>query len=132
MPPAATRPHVAAVRSMLTTGGLTVVDGGDGPLAAPCVVMWPAPGRPAAGSLALADDELSAEVTLVACGETSDQAMWVADRITALLNRATPTVSGRVSHPLILVDTAPVVRDDSLAHPMFSAALRWRLITAPA
>lgn len=124
-----TRPHYAAVRALLTAAGLTVVDGGQGEATAPCVVLWPDPGEPAAGSIADPTSDLVVEVTTVACGTTTDQALWVADKITAALSRATPSIDGRTVHPIAFVDAAPVQRDDSLAHPLQSTAIRWRLHT---
>lgn len=128
----ATRPHIAAVSGLLTAAGLTVLAGGTGDPVAPCVVLWPAPGMPTARTLADPTGDLVVDVTTVACGSTADQAMWVADKITATLSRAVPTVSGRQVMPIWLLDSTTVRRDDSLAAPMFSASLTWRLRTMPA
>ncbi len=131
MPAAPTRPHLAAVRGLLS--GLTVIDGGDGDVTPPCVVLWPTPGDPVAGSLADPDSDLIVLVTTVACGETPDQAMWVADQLTARLQRATPAIAGRTVHPITLdTATAVVSRDDDLAAPLWSTSLTWRLHTTPA
>lgn len=132
MTPAPTRPHVAAITALLTGGGLAVLSGGQGsPVPPPCVVLWPTPGSPGGSSLGSVDDALYVEVTTVACGSTADQAMWVADKVTSLLNRQILTIAGRVPYPLVLASVAPVERDDSLSSPLFGAALRWRLVTVP-
>lgn len=128
----ATRPHIAAVSGLLTAAGLAVLAGGAGDPVAPCVVLWPAPGTPTARTLADPTGDLVVDVTTVACGSTADQAMWVADKITATLSRAVPTVSGRQVMPIWLLDSTTVRRDDSLAAPTFSASLTWRLRTMPA
>lgn len=119
------RPHIAALSALLTTAGLTVLPGGEGDPVAPCVVLWPAPGEPTAGSLGDPTSDLVVEVTTVACGSTSDQAMWVADKITAALSRQTPTISGRQVLPITQVRRTAVSRDDSLAAPLYSTALAW-------
>jgi hypothetical protein len=128
---ATTRPHVAALRAVLTGAGLTVLDGGVGEPVPPCVVLWPQPGNPTAGSVGVPDSDLVVEITTVACGATADQALWVADKITQAMNRAKPALSGRTVHPVTLVDATSVRRDDSLAAPLHSTALRWRLMTTP-
>lgn len=130
MPAVLTRPHVAGITGLLTAAGLTVVPGGQGDLVMPCVVLWPEPGRPH-GSLGDPLSMLTSEVTTVACGSTADQAMWVADKVTATLAGVRPTVAGRTVHPLILVDTSPVQRDDDLAAGIWFASIRWRLVTSP-
>ena len=129
MTAAATRPHIAAVSALLTGAGLTVLPGGEGSPEAPCVVLWASPGTPTPGSIGLVDSDLVVEVTTVAVGGTSDQCMWVADKITAALNRAKPTVSGRTVHAMSLSAATPVRREDNLAAPLFSASLTWRLHT---
>ena len=125
----ATRPHIAAVGTLLTGAGLTVLPGGEGAPVAPCVVLWASPGTPTPGSIGLVDSDLVVEVTTVAVGGTSDQCMWVADKITAALNRAKPTVSGRTVHAMTLSAATSVRREDDLAAPLFSASLVWRLHT---
>jgi hypothetical protein len=125
------RPHIAALTALLTQAGLVVVPGGQGTPTPPCVVLWPAPGEPVAGSLADPTSDLIAEVTTVACGSTTDQCLWVADKVTAALSRAVPTVAGRTSHPVQWVDATSVTRDDTLATPLQSTAIRWRLVTTP-
>jgi hypothetical protein len=126
-----TRPHIAALSALLTGAGLTVVDGGQGAPVPPCVVLWPAPGEPAAGSLGDPTSDLIVEVTTVACGSTVDQALWVADKINAALLRAVPVITGRTVHPITFVDRTSVARDDALATPIQSTAIRWRLLTTP-
>jgi hypothetical protein len=134
MPPTvvAARPHIAALSALLTGAGLTVLPGGQGEPAAPCVVLWPSPGTPEAGSLGDPTSDLIVEVTTVACGTTTDQALWVADKVTAALSRVVPTITGRTAHPITFVDATDVRRDDSLATPLQSTAIRWRLLTTPA
>ena len=127
-----TRPAVAALRALLTGAGLTVQDGGDGDPVAPCVVLWPTPGQAQPASLAEPVEWLDVDVTTVACGQTPDQAMWVADKVAATLTRATPTVAGRSVHPIWCVAASPVQRDDDLAAGLFFASHLWRLTTAPA
>ena len=132
MTAAATRPHIAALSALLTGAGLTVLPGGEGTPAPPCVVLWPTPGQVTPGSIGAPDSDLLVEITTVACGDTSDQAMWVADKITATLSLAQPTIAGRNVLPAILASSTPVSRDDSLAAPIYATALRWRLLTTPA
>ena len=132
MPAAPTRPHVAALTAALTGAGLTVLPGGQGTPVPPCVVLWPTPGEPDGSSLGSLDDLLEVEVTTVACGTTTDQALWVSDKVTAALHRAALTVAGRIVDPVLLVDAAPAQRDDSLATPIQSAATRWRITSRPA
>ena len=127
-----TRPHIAALTALLTDAGLSVIYGGQGAPAPPCVVLWPAPGEPDAGSLADPTSDLIVEITTVACGTTVDQAMWVADKVTATLLRALPTVAGRTVHPVTFVDRTSIARDDTLATPIQSTAIRWRLLSTPA
>jgi hypothetical protein len=74
---------------------------------------------------------LTVDVTTVACGETADQAMWVADKLTAALNQVRPTVAGRTVHPLQMLSATAVQRDDDLAAGVWFATLRWRLVTSP-
>jgi hypothetical protein len=126
-----TRPHIAALTALLTGAGLTVIDGGQGEPAPPCVVLWPTPGEPEAGSLADPTSDLSVEITTVACGSTVDQALWVADKVTAALLRAAPVITGRTVHPITRVDATSVRRDDALAAPIQSTAIRWRLLSTP-
>lgn len=133
MPAAPTRPHVAALTAALTGAGLTVLPGGQGTPVPPCVVLWPTPGEPGSSSLADIDDLLLVEVTLAACGTTSDQAMWVSDQLTNLLNKKVLTVPGRTLDPLRLVEKPGAAqRDDVLATSSFSAATRWRITSRPA
>lgn len=126
------RPHIAALSALLTGAGLTVLSGGAGDPEPPCVVLWPSPGDPTPGSIGDPTSDLVVEVTTVACGTTTDQALWVADKVAAALSRQQPTITGRTVHPITLVDSTAVRRDDSLAAPLFSTALRWRLWTTPA
>ncbi len=132
MAPAATRPHVAALTAALASAGLTVLPGGQGEPAPPCVVLWPTPGEPDGSALALLDDLLIVAGTLVACGTTTDQALWVADRIAATLNRTVLAVTGRSVDPLTLRMTRSVQRDDSLATPLQSASIDYRTVSRPA
>lgn len=131
MPVLTTRPVLAAVRGLLAGAGLTVLDGGVGDPVAPCVVLWPEPGTPQASSLGDPVDALEVSWTTVAVGETTDQAMWVADRVTTTLTRATVTVAGRTSHPITMDYAGPVSRDDDLTPPLMFAATRWRLLNTP-
>lgn len=126
-----TRPHIAALTALLVEAGLTVVSGGQGTPVPPCVVLWPAPGEPDAGSLADPTSDLIVEVTTVACGTTVDQALWVSDKVTWTLLRAVPAVAGRTTHPITFVDRTSVARDDTLATPIQSTAIRWRLLSTP-
>lgn len=126
------RPHIAALAGLLTGAGLTVIPGGQGAPVPPCVVLWPSPGAPDAGSLGDPTSDLIVEVTTVACGTTVDQALWVADKVIATLLRAVPVVAGRTIHPIIWVDSAGVMRDDALATPLQSTAIRWRMLSTPA
>ena len=125
------RPHIAALTALLTQAGLVVVPGGQGTPTPPCVVLWPAPGEPVAGSLADPTSDLIAEMTTVACGSSVDQALWVAGKVTAALSLAVPTIAGRTAHPVQWVDATSVIRDDTLATPIWSTPIRWRLITTP-
>jgi hypothetical protein len=125
------RPQIAALKALLTAGGLTVLDGGDGSPTAPCVVLWPTPGEPTSSTLADPSSDLEVDVVLHACGDTADQAMWVADKIGSLLDRKTPTISGRTTRPIRMLESTPVRRSDSLAAPVWYAATRWRITTGP-
>lgn len=130
MPALSTRPVVAALRAALTGGGLTVIDGGLGDATPPCVVLWAAPGSPT-GSLGDPSDSLQVEVATVACGQTADQAMWVADRVAALLDRTVLPVAGRTVHPLHLLRAQPVARDDDGPAPVWFATCSWQVLTTP-
>lgn len=127
----ATRPQLAAMRGLLVAAGLTVLDGGDGDPVPPCVVLWPTPGDVRAGSLSGVTSDLEVELTTVVCGESVDQAMWVADRVQETLLRATPTVAGRTSHPIRCVWRTAVTRDDDVAPGLWFASLRWLSLTTP-
>jgi hypothetical protein len=126
-----TRPQIAALRGLLTGAGLSVQDGGTGDPVAPCVVLWPSPGKVQPGSLGDPTSYLAADVTTVCCGATTDQAMWVADKVTATLTRATPTVTGRTPQPIECLSETAVQRDDDLAYPLFFTSMRWRFLTTP-
>jgi hypothetical protein len=125
------RPHIAALTALLTEAGLVVFPGGQGTPTPPCVVLWPAPGTPDPGSLADPTSDLIVEVTTVACGSTVNQALWMADEVTEVLSRAVPVIAGRTVHPVTFVDATSVIRDDSLATPIWSTPIRWRLVSTP-
>lgn len=130
MPVAATRPHIAAVRALLVAAGLTVQLGGDGEPVAPCVVLWPSPGEPAAGSVADPVGDLVVELTATAVGSTPDQALWVSDRVTTTLAQAVPVVAGRSCRPMWQTWRAPLARDDDSTPPTWFASTRWRLTSS--
>lgn len=128
--PAPTRTHADAVVATLTAASLTAYlsqasRSGEEPPARPYVVVHPTPGT-YDGTLGDRYKDLLMAFQTTAVGDSPEQALWIHDAtVTALLD-ATPTVSGRVSHPIWLEESPePVRRDDTLAEPLFYATARW-------
>lgn len=129
--PVTSRPHVAAVRGLLTAAGLSVIDGGTAEPAPPCVVLWVTPGTHEDNPYAPATT-LTVELTTVCCGLTADQAMWVADKVSGALTGAMPAVTGRTPHRIAQTYAAAVQRDDDVAAGLLFTSIGWQFTTSPA
>ncbi len=123
------RLHADAVASLLTTAGLTVSIG-EAPddLAGAFVVLYPTPGLELAENLGKPIGDMQMDFQLTCVGESSEQALWCADKARTAINRAIPTVSGRVCWPIWADEQPqPVLRDDAVNPPKFVAISRWSL-----
>lgn len=123
------RLHADAVASLLTGAGLTVSIG-EAPddLAGAFVVLYPTPGLELAETLGYPIGDMQMDFQLTCVGESSEQALWCADKARTAINRAIPAVSGRVCWPIWADEQPqPVLRDDAVNPPKFVAISRWSL-----
>ncbi len=123
------RLHADAVASLLTTAGLTVSIG-EAPddLAGAFVVLYPTPGLEVGDAIKSPLGDLQMDFQLTCVGSSAEQALWCADKARTAINRAIPTVSGRVCWPIWADEQPqPVLRDDAVNPPKFVAISRWSL-----
>ncbi len=123
------RLHADAVASLLTTAGLTVSIG-EAPddLAGAFVVLYPTPGLEVGDAIKSPLGDLQMDFQLTCVGSSAEQALWCADKARTAINRAIPTVSGRVCWPIWADEQPqPMRRDDAVNPPKFVAISRWSL-----
>ncbi len=123
------RLHADAIAGLLTTAGLAVTIGeATDDAATPFVVLYPTPGLELAENLGKPIGDIQVDFQLTCVGESSEQALWCADKARTAINRVIPTVSGRVCWPIWADEQPqPVRRDDAVDPPKFVAISRWSL-----
>lgn len=124
------RTHTDAIVALLDTIPRDIpVSVGEAPAGANCcIVVWPSGGLqiPDAIKTPTHDFEMDFQITCV--GTTAEQALWVHDNARAVLDRQTPTVSGRTCWPIWADEQPqPVRRDDAVNPPLYVAISRWSI-----
>ena len=125
--------HVQAITDLLGRSVSVHVSKADPDATCPFVIIHPTPVSTSAGSLGEVASEYDLPFQLTSVGQSAQQALWVDDKASALINRAVLPVTGRVCWPIWSDGRAqPVQRDDTLTTPLFYATSSWRLHSSPA
>ncbi len=124
------RKHTDSVIGLLRGAGLTVGDAEAQNLTPPYVVVYSLPGGRSYGTLANPHEDADIDYQVTCVGTTREQAEWLVDRATALLNGF--SVANR-SITFVSLDGFPGIRrDDDLTPPVFFGTPRFTVTTTPA
>ena len=83
-------------------------------------------------TLSRVDQKLDIEVDVEAVATSAEQAIWTQDKIRSTLHDANLVVPGRDIKPIRQTGVGPLLRDDSVAPPVFSVIATYRLSSHPA
>jgi hypothetical protein len=124
------RRHTDAVIALLESAGLTVGDAEAQGLTPPYVTVYSIPGGRVFGTLANPHEDAEIVYQTTCVGTTREQAEWLVDKSTALLNGF--SVAGR-EITFVDMDGFPGVRrDDDASPPVFVATPRFTVTSTPA
>ncbi len=129
------RQHVTAVLQLLNqTEGLNVFDAWVGPNPAkPYAVVYPDPGKAIPTNLPQnLSDWVETVFQVTSVGDTRDQAMWAAEKVSLALLDVSPTITGRACGSIQQESAQNVLRDDKVKPEAFYTVTTWRLYSVPA
>ncbi len=128
------RAHTAAVKALLVAAlpGTTPVYVSRASGSPPYVVLHPDSGAGSTSKLDYGTDQRTWLFTTHAVGTTTDQAQLVAQSVWTALLDVTPTIAGRVCHPIRNHQSPPVDVEDEGTAVVHLARDVWRLVTRPA
>ena len=125
--------HIAAFNRLLTDGSITPDDGETQNLASlPRVVEFPDQGTSGRDTRAGGVDGKIVTIQTTCIGETREQAGWMLDQVTELVEEKRPVLSDWKCTRVEQLFTNPARRDDDVDPAVFYAVASWRFTAVPA
>lgn len=119
--------HIDAFNLFLHNGGVAL-DDGESPNFAdlPRVVEFPNQGASVRDTLQGGVEAKLVTIQTTCIGETREQAGWMLDQVTDLVEEKRPAVSGWSCTRIEQLSTLPATRDDDVDPAVFYAVATWR------
>lgn len=125
-------PHAQAVLDLLNADPDITAYLGKRLGPAPCVVLYPDPGSDETSSL-IPNTDVVTFIPLHTVGTGPEQALWLMDKVRAVLSFAKPAVSGRSVHPMWQEQApTPLQRDDGEQPPLYTSFAEYGIRSSPA
>lgn len=124
--------HIAGFNQLLTAGSV-VVDDAKTPNQAvlPRVVEYPDQGTAVRDTLEGGVTGVVVTIQTTCVGETREQAGWMLDQVTELVQDRRPVVAGWSCTRVQQLFAQPARRDDDIDPPVFYAVASWRFSAVP-
>lgn len=123
--------HIVGFKALLAS---VTVDDAETPneAALPRVVLYADQGASTRDTLCATPDGTVVTIQTTCIGETREQAGWMLDKVTELVENKRPAVDGFVCSPVQNLFANLPRRDDDVDPPVFYAVTTWRFTAVPA